>query len=50
MTKKDKLKEKILKLNKAWKKIRSAIVLLKEAFKKDNEVDIYIYLEINKGK
>lgn len=35
--------EKILKLNKAWKKIRSAIALLKEVFKNDNEVDMYIF-------
>lgn len=43
MNKSDKYKLKITKLNRATKYIKKAIELLKEAFEKDNDVDMYIY-------
>lgn len=47
MTKQDKYKEKILKLNKAWQLIRKGLLLIKEVFPKDNDVD-YFWWKLNK--
>ena len=43
MIKKDKLTAKIFKLNKAWRLINQAIALLKETFKNDSDVNVFIW-------
>ena len=43
MNKKDKLKEKIFQLNKAWLAIKNAIEILKKIFKNDNDIDKFIW-------
>lgn len=48
MSKQDKYKLKVLKLNEAWKLIRKGLTLIKEVFPKDNDVN-YFWCKLNKA-